>query len=249
MSRDVGFRTADIDVGILDDPKVRALVRSTRDEAIVARCLVAYVAVLMASWEHAERISLEDAAPAWLTGLDDLRGRLAKVQLVDEEGRVVERAFDAWVGPALERQASFRERWRRANDRRRKPDSDSTDAVPRGDSDSTDAVPGPTGRQAGPSGPSGLRTREERKNGSQGGSARPAPHPREDDNALLEAEAMLVAAAGQVEIPDTIRDRTLAIVSRGTPTVIAKHVGQALREGPEAADQALVAAEARVALA
>ena len=35
MSRDAGFPTADVDVGYFDDPKVKRLVRSTRDEGLL----------------------------------------------------------------------------------------------------------------------------------------------------------------------------------------------------------------------
>ena len=81
-----------LDVGILDDPKVRQLVRLTRDEAVVARCLIAYVSTVASSWDRGERVSLEDSAPLWLTALDDLGDRLAVVGLLDEERRIPERA-------------------------------------------------------------------------------------------------------------------------------------------------------------
>ena len=63
MSRDDGFTRADIDVGLLDDPKVRRLIRSIKDESLVARCIVAYTAVVLASWDRGERISLEGDHP------------------------------------------------------------------------------------------------------------------------------------------------------------------------------------------
>ena len=128
MSRDDGFRIADVDVGILDDPKVRALVRSTRDESLVARCITGLLSVITASWAAGDRVSLDDAAPAWLTGLDDLRERLLEAALLDADGRLPERSWTAWYGPARSRQEAARERWRRANDNRRKAPS------PRGDS-------------------------------------------------------------------------------------------------------------------
>jgi hypothetical protein len=246
MSRDDGFRTADVDVNLLDDPKVRALVRSTRDEALVARCLVAYMAILTASWERAERIPLEDAAPAWLTGLDDLRDRLAEVQLVDEQGRLVERAFDAWIGPAIDRQASFRERWRRANDKRRKAD---TDAVPRGDSGGTDAVPGPTGRQAGPSGPSGLRTREENHSGPQRAapSAPPASARQSDEPPeALDVQAELDRFVYPMTTPDAIVDRVTYLLDSGFKSSIVEQVGRTARQDVGAAEALLTELEARV---
>jgi len=133
MSRDEGFRNADVDVGLLDDPKVRQLVRSTRDEALVARCLVAYVATLTSSWGQGQRVALEDAAPLWMTGVSDLRDRLVDVGLIDPDGRIPERAWESWYGQAQQRKENLRERWRRANTARKgKADSKVTALSPRG---------------------------------------------------------------------------------------------------------------------
>lgn len=46
MSRAKGFANADLDVGFLDDPKVRKLYRATQDESLVARAIVGYIAVV-----------------------------------------------------------------------------------------------------------------------------------------------------------------------------------------------------------
>lgn len=108
MSRDGGFPIADLDVGLLDDPKVRTLVRSTRDEAIVARCMVAFIAVILASWRQGERVTLDEAAPLWLTGLDDLAERLRDAGLLDADGRVPEKSWIGWFGPASDRRATRR---------------------------------------------------------------------------------------------------------------------------------------------
>lgn len=109
MSRGDGFPIADVDVGILDDPKVRALVRVTRDEATITRCLTAYWAVLMASWGRGERVALEDATPLWITGIEDLKERLVTVGLLDTEGRIPERSWAGWFGPAHDRRQHYRE--------------------------------------------------------------------------------------------------------------------------------------------
>lgn len=103
MSRDAGFRNADLDVNFLDDPKIRALVRMTKDEGLVSRCIVAYVATITSSWAEGERIRLTDAAPVWLTGLDDLEERLRSVGLLDESGAIPEHAWRGWYGPAAQR--------------------------------------------------------------------------------------------------------------------------------------------------
>jgi hypothetical protein len=119
VSRDAGrFRIADVDTGLIDDPKIRRLVRSFGDEAAAARAIVGYVATVLASWDHGDRVSLEDAAPAWLTGLDDLGARLAEVGLLDAEGRIVDQAWSSWYSPAATRLEQTRERWRRANAKR-----------------------------------------------------------------------------------------------------------------------------------
>jgi hypothetical protein len=103
VSRGAGFENADIDVGILDDPKFRAFARSTRDEGILARGVVAYLAVTTSSWGAGERVTLEQSAPLWLTGLDDLAERLVAVGLLDAEHRIPEKAWQSWYGPAVQR--------------------------------------------------------------------------------------------------------------------------------------------------
>lgn len=113
MSRSEGFPIADVDVGILDDPKVRALVRSTRDEALVARTMVAYMAVVTSSWGRGERVTLEDAVPLWITGIDDLSERLTAVGLLDAEARIPERSWTSWFQPAWDRREERRESGRK----------------------------------------------------------------------------------------------------------------------------------------
>jgi len=113
MSRSEGFPIADIDVGILDDPKVRALVRSTRDEAVVARAIVGYLAVVTSSWGRGERVTLEDAVPLWVTTTADISERLVAVGLLDEDTRVPERAWKSWFGPAWDRREERRESGRK----------------------------------------------------------------------------------------------------------------------------------------
>ena len=131
MSRDEGFRNADVAVAMLDDPKFRTLARSTRDECVLARCVTAYVAVVLASWGAGERVTLEDAAPLWLAELEDLGARLAAVELLDADGRIPTDAWSNWYLPAEERQEKSRERWRRAN--RSRGRSAETSEGPRGD--------------------------------------------------------------------------------------------------------------------
>lgn len=142
MSRAEGFAHADIDTAILDDPKVRALVRATRNEALTARCLVGYVATVTASWARGERVTLQDAAPLWVTGLDLLSERLGSAGLLDAEGRIPAHAWDSWFGPARDRRQNGRDRWHRWNDRQKGGDS-LTVSQP-----GADRVPTPTASQS-----------------------------------------------------------------------------------------------------
>src|SRR5690242_9246637 len=108
MSRDDGFRVADIDVGILDDPKVRSLIRGCADEALAARCLVALVATFVSSWARGERVRLEDAAPLWISDLPTLAGQLTVARLLDDEHRIPMHAWTNWFGPAADRREKRR---------------------------------------------------------------------------------------------------------------------------------------------
>ena len=101
MSRDQGFRTADIDVGLLADPKVRRLARRLKDPAAMNAAVVTYLSVLLASWDDGERICAEDVAPGWMDELDT--SDLEAEGLLDAEGRIPERAWANWYGPAIER--------------------------------------------------------------------------------------------------------------------------------------------------
>src|SRR5262245_9075209 len=112
MSRDEGFAIADVDVGYLDDPKVRRLIRSTTgesDDSLVARCVVLHVAVLLASWRGGDRVAVDDAAPIWLSDVPDLVERLAAAGLLDDTGRIPEGPWESWFGPARDRRNAKRE--------------------------------------------------------------------------------------------------------------------------------------------
>jgi hypothetical protein len=140
MSREARrFRNADVDTGLIDDPKLRRLVRGSGDEGTAARAIVGYIATLLTSWDQGDRVSLEDAAPAWLTDLDDLRARLAEAGLLDSDGRIVEHAWASWYAPAATRLKQTQERWRRANEKRHR---DATARSPRGNrGDTVRSVP------------------------------------------------------------------------------------------------------------
>lgn len=114
MSRESdGFAIADIDTGLFDDLKIHRLVRATRDEGLIARCLVALEAIQLASWKQGERVTLTDAAPLWMTSIDDLAERLRGVGLLDDEDRIPEHAWESWFGPAQARREERREAGRK----------------------------------------------------------------------------------------------------------------------------------------
>lgn len=108
MSRD-GFPVADIDVGLLSDPKVAALARRLRRAQRVAAALLLYQATVLASWRAGRRVSLVDALPAWwLEPWEELARSLIDVELLDEGGLIPDHAWAAWFGPALERRLAIR---------------------------------------------------------------------------------------------------------------------------------------------
>ena len=131
MSRDEGFRVADLDTGVGDDPKVVALARRLRDPGQTAAHLGLYVALIAKSWGAGQRLTLADAAPAWwLDDVEPIRENLAAVGLLDADGRIPDHAWSSWYSPAAERLERTRERWRRGNARRHR---DATARSQRGD--------------------------------------------------------------------------------------------------------------------
>lgn len=117
MSRDQGFTTADVHVGLLDDPKVRKLWRRLKDPAAMDAAIVTYLAVLLGSWAAGERVTAEDVAPLWAGDLD--LSALQHVGLLDPEGRIPEHAWSSWFGTADERREKARARWRAWAERNR----------------------------------------------------------------------------------------------------------------------------------
>jgi hypothetical protein len=119
MSRD-GFATGDVDTGLLADPKIVNLARRLRDPVTTGAYIALYVAVVLESWASGQRMTLDDAAPAWwLEPIDDARDHLQAVGLLDAEARIPEHAWAGWFGPAERRRQAGRDRWHRWNDRQR----------------------------------------------------------------------------------------------------------------------------------
>ena len=110
MRRDEGFPIADISTAMLDDPKIKTLARTLRDEATMSKAVVLYLAAVLASWGAGDRATAEDAAPLWLTPDADLLTKLEVVGLLTPDHRIPERTWKAWHGPAYDRRQSYKER-------------------------------------------------------------------------------------------------------------------------------------------
>jgi hypothetical protein len=143
MSRDDGFPIADMDTGYLDDPKVRNLWRILGDQGRMTHALALHMATLLASWGSGSRVTVAEAAPLWLTPDPELVAALATARLLDGSGRLPARSWKAWHDPASARREAARERWRRANDKRKRGDDAVATRLPRGKND----VPLPPVRQ------------------------------------------------------------------------------------------------------
>lgn len=135
MSRDDGFQIADVDTGLYEDPKVKALARRLRDPIQTAVHVALFEALLLGSWGAGERIELEEAAPAWWTEpVDEVRANLTAVEMIDAEGRIPELAWGRWFGPAYDRRqkrrASGAKGGQTGGKGRPKPDQSDAQATP-----------------------------------------------------------------------------------------------------------------------
>jgi hypothetical protein len=146
MSRDDGFGTADVDTGLLDDMKLRRLIRATGDEAVITRCIVGYIAVVLSSWRAGERVTLEDAAPVWMTGVDDLTAKLAEAGLLDADGRIPQHAWTGWFEPAWRRREERRASGRKGGLAKAENRQAGSDAVAQLEQSQGEALPGSTVR-------------------------------------------------------------------------------------------------------
>lgn len=142
MSRDDGFAVMDVSVDIVNDPKIRKLYRVAPDHA--GSAVVAYVATLGESWKAGQRVSVEDAWPAFLPFDAAAVEALKHVRLLESKGFVMFKAWKSWFTPAQTRREAIRERWRRANEKRAQSSTnDHADTASHngGDSDATASSP------------------------------------------------------------------------------------------------------------
>jgi DNA modification methylase len=100
MSR--GFQLANVDVGILQDPKMVRLTKLVRDDGECAITILVYEQTMFESWRVGERVTAAEAEILW----EPTQARvvvLKKVGLLDDEGRVTESAWEKYYGAALAR--------------------------------------------------------------------------------------------------------------------------------------------------
>jgi len=145
MSRDDGFAVADVDTGLMSDPKVVRLAK--RHPTVAGEAMAAYVATVLASWKAGDRVTVEDAVPVWLQTHE---AALRDVGLLDDEGKVPVSVWDGWYGPARGRRDAKRDRqreWvasRRAQSTVDNPDVDRRSTVDRPSIDRRSTVGRPT---------------------------------------------------------------------------------------------------------
>jgi len=147
MSRDSGFAVADLDTGLLSDPKVLRLVRRARAEeapdAVPATALLLYVSLVLSSWEAGERLPFDDGLPAfWIDDGINYQTALTNAGLLDAEGRIPEASWESWFGPARDRRDAARTAGREGARRRWHPGANGSpsqpDSNPNARSDRTD---------------------------------------------------------------------------------------------------------------
>lgn len=103
MSGRDGFSRADIDTNFFHDPKAVALARRLQNDRLTMAYLGLYQATVLASWKAGHRVTITEAAPAWwLSDLSAPETELRAVELLDDEGRVLEHAFEAWAGRLID---------------------------------------------------------------------------------------------------------------------------------------------------
>jgi len=103
MSRDDGFPHADISVGFLRDVKIRRL-RQYGDEQATT---LLYLAIVLSSWEEGFRLTAEEADLPVTPTLERVAA-LQSVGLLDVDGKVPARVWEAWFRPAWERREKRR---------------------------------------------------------------------------------------------------------------------------------------------
>jgi hypothetical protein len=146
LSRDEGFAIADVDTSLYGDTKVARLWRELGDQALMGCAMSLLEATRLTSWREGERVTVEDAAPAWMLDIDKIVAGLVDVGLLDKDHRIPRKSFTKWFGTAKVRRQASRERWRKSKQlHRSSTDVQSSGALgPRGHDVETRAPSVPT---------------------------------------------------------------------------------------------------------
>jgi hypothetical protein len=135
MNREDGFPIADLDVGLFHDQKVLALARRLRNERDTAVSIALYTSLVLESWAAGDRVTLDDALPAWcVESPDTIRADLQAVGLIDDESRIPATSWTSWYVPAFDRREKRRQSgaeggrrsWVSRRDKRRRSDASAT---------------------------------------------------------------------------------------------------------------------------
>jgi hypothetical protein len=98
-----GLRTADTDIHLPFDLKFVRLWRMLHDQALMCEARTLHEDLRCASWREGERVTVEQAASAWLDPNPDVIEAMVKVDLLDDEHRLPDHAWVSWYGPAVAR--------------------------------------------------------------------------------------------------------------------------------------------------
>jgi hypothetical protein len=151
MSRDGGFQVGDRSTRTLFDP---CLIRAYQRAGLGV--IVAWDAIVDASWLRGERVTLEDALLPlpYRIRIPTVREALTEAGLLDEEGRIRAQSWASWFVPANDRREARRESGRRgglAAHLKPSPSSATSEALALLEASSTDALPDRTDRTDRPS--------------------------------------------------------------------------------------------------
>jgi hypothetical protein len=154
MSRDEGFQVGDRSTRTLYDTR---LVRAYRQAG--PGVVIAWDAVLDASWAKGERVTLEDAVLPlpYRLALLKVRAALCEAGLLDKDGRIREASWKVWFLPAHDRREARRESGRRgglAAHSKPSPSEADSEALALLEASSSVALPDRTDRTDRPSVPS-----------------------------------------------------------------------------------------------
>jgi hypothetical protein len=89
-----GFQLANVDVGILQDPKFTKLMKVVPDEGERAYVILVYFQTMLESWRVGDRVTAVEAEILW-EPTDERIAALRTVGLLDEDGRVTASATSA----------------------------------------------------------------------------------------------------------------------------------------------------------